>query len=169
MFFIRFIILNFSFVGLNISFSQRQLFKHMKYEIRDMSSTLFKSFDSLVLAISWINFTLVKWISNHLRKLDFLFYFIFQNSKWIIMVSDDARFLYNVFQYKIWKGWAIWKHFVRRKKKKLYMASIEKLLFLSNPLLAKVLLQIQMVPTKFISKLFKLFKLQHHYNWHRNK
>jgi hypothetical protein len=31
-------------------------------------------------------------------------------------------------------------------------------------LLAKVLLQIQMVPTKFISKLFKLFKLQHHYN-----
>jgi hypothetical protein len=40
--------------------------------------------------------------------------------------------------------------------------SIEKLLFLSNPLLAKVLLQIQTVPTNFISKLFKLFKLQHH-------
>jgi hypothetical protein len=50
-------------------------------------------------------------------------------------------------QYKIWKGWAIWKHFVRRKKKKLYLASVEKLLFLSNPLLAKVLLQIQTVPT----------------------
>jgi hypothetical protein len=82
------------------------------------------------------------------------------------MMQDFVLF----FQYKIWKGWAIWKHFVRRKKKKLYLASIEKLLFLSNPLLAKVLLQIQTVPTKFISEIFKLFKLQHHNcDWHKSE
>jgi hypothetical protein len=97
---------------------------------------------------------------QQLEKIVFfsLFFKIQNGLSWYLMMQDFALF----FQYKIWKGWAIWKHFVRRKKKKLYLASIEKLLFLSNPLLAKVLLQIQTVPTKFISKLFKLFKPQHH-------
>lgn len=65
-----------------------------------------------------------------------------------VMIYKTSQLL----QYKIWKTWALWKHYVRRKKKTLASAIIQKNLFANHVIFADVLVKIRKVWLDFQKK-----------------